>query len=729
MIKKTKYLSQAERETGRRYFYRFAGLNGMGFSFLGNTTVYLMAILYGANNTQLGYISSVMFITGLSLLFYTRIFNGKSIKSVGTTAWFFRGTTALGYLALPFLSGQKAVYLILTIYTLFCISRTLGVAVQQNIQQMISTSRTRGEVVMTSSTRFNTVAIFSRIFSYLVTMTSYFSELTEILFLQVLGFISNTFSFAAFKKIPSREIIEHKKGRHVGSLFLENMKSPRERRILIIRWCSVGIEILGGMTIPFLRKYAGFSAPMVFLYSIIITLAAIIGAQLIRPFADRLGSRPFILPTAVATSVLWIIWMTAHTDRSVEFFYIMGFLSVMAQNMLVLLASRLFIQSIPETDSISFTSMDVFITSILAFILGFLGGALADFSELGTLPFLNVYGLTFFIGVILSLIITITASRFEEAGSVSLKQAWTMLLSVDHLRTFRDINRLNTYNSTLKRKSLLLSLGYSGSSLADDEIRQIFLQPLSDERGEIIKTLFEKKRPDLLPELMREAEDPMGFNREEALFALGAYPDDRVKELLLRLLGDPDNLMASNAAKSLARIGVNEYYRDIWERFLKGLGKSLKSDLNYLIALHKIQPKGDWIEILFDERCLRQGETYFQNMTTLASRQINLNPPLGWIYQKNNDVPGEGMAILLDEAREMQFFHNKRSWMDECFSQKDYSGIWIWCREELNKADFSGTRLPLVKAIENFNLELADPSNTLAAVYFTYQIFKYGGSF
>ena len=729
MIKKTKYLSQAERELGRKYFYRFSGWNGMGFSFLGNTTVYLMAILYGANNTQLGYISSVMFITGMSLLFYTKIFNGKSIKSVGTTAWFFRGTTALGYLALPFLSGQKAVYLILTIYTLFCITRTIGVAVQQNIQQMISTSRTRGEVVMSAATRFNTVAIFSRIFSYLVTMTNYVSELSEILFLQVLGFFSNTYAFLAFRKIPSREIIEHKKGRHVGSLFMENMNFPKERRILIIRWCSVGIEILGGMTIPFLRKYAGFSAPMVFFYSIIITIAAVLGAQLIRPFADRLGSRPFILPTAAITSVLWIIWMTAHTDRSVEFFYIMGFLSVMAQNILVLLASRLYLQSIPEKDSVSFTSMDIFVTSIMAFIIGFMGGALADFSGLHPLPFLNVYGLTFFIGVILSLIITITASRFEEAGSVSLKQTWTMLLSVDHLRTFRDINRLNTYTSTLKRKSLLLSLGYEGSSLADNEIRQIFLQPLSQERGEIIKTLFERKRPDLLPEIMKEAADPMSYNREEAIFALGSYPDERVKNLLQTLLNDKNNLTASTAAKSLARIEIDENYDMVYKHFLMSMGNSMKSDLNYLLALHTMKPEGDWIGILFDEKCLKLGETYFQNITTLAARQKNLNPPLGWIYQKNNEEHGEGMAILLDEAREMQLFHKKRSWLDDCFNEGDYESIWTWCRETLVTAELANKENSLLSSIIEFNVSEAEASNTLAVVFFTYQILKNGGSF
>ena len=497
MIKKTKYLSQSERETGRKYYYRYAGWNGVGFSFLGNTTVYLLAILYGASNTQLGYISSVIHISGIILLFYSRLFNGKTIKTVGYIAWLLRGLFCLGYLFLPLLTGRKAVYLILVVYTLFCMNRTIGVAIQQNIQQMISTSRTRGEVVMTGATRFNTAAIFSRIFSYAVTVTRYASELTEILFLQVLGVISNTFAAQTFNKMPSREVVKYTPGRHVGKLFIENMKIPRERQILIVRWSIVGIQILTAMVIPFLRKYAGFTAPMIFLYTIVNTLGAIAAGLIIKPFADRLGSRPFILPVAVLTGGIFLFWMFTDTGKSAEFYYILGFLTIMCQQMLLLLISRLFIQVIPEEDSISFTSMDVFIVSIMALILGFLAGYLADFSERINIPHINVYGLTFLIGFLLCLIITITSARFKEKGSASLKKTWATIFSFDHLRTFRDINRLNTYNTTLKRKSLLLSLGIPAPPLLTMRYVRSSSTPSLRNGVKLLKPFLKRKGPNL----------------------------------------------------------------------------------------------------------------------------------------------------------------------------------------------------------------------------------------
>ena len=57
----TKFLSEEERQKGQKRVYNFQALNGLGFNFMGETPVYLMAIHFGATNIELGYISSVIF--------------------------------------------------------------------------------------------------------------------------------------------------------------------------------------------------------------------------------------------------------------------------------------------------------------------------------------------------------------------------------------------------------------------------------------------------------------------------------------------------------------------------------------------------------------------------------------------------------------------------------------------------------------------------------------------
>ena len=200
--------------------------------------------------------------------------------------------------------------------------------------------------------------------------------------------------------------------------------------------------------------------------------------------------------------------------------------------------------------------------------------------------------------------------------------------------------------------------------------------PFLRKGGEIIKTLFEKKRPQLIPELLTEASEPCSFNRKEAIFALGAYPEKKVEELLIKLLDDKDCLISANAAKSLGRIGNRDHYESIYKRFSEGQRGNIERDLNYLIAFHNMHPQGEWLETIFDEKTLSMGETYVQNYITLISQQLGMNPPLGWIFQRNNDEPGEGMIILLDEAREMELFYKNQEWLYRSFTGGKYQLVW-----------------------------------------------------
>ena len=77
---KTKYLSKEEREEGLQHYLNWATFNGFGFSFLGDTIVYLLAIHFGASNTQLGYISSIIHVSGIILLFLPRLTRIPGVK-------------------------------------------------------------------------------------------------------------------------------------------------------------------------------------------------------------------------------------------------------------------------------------------------------------------------------------------------------------------------------------------------------------------------------------------------------------------------------------------------------------------------------------------------------------------------------------------------------------------------------------------------------------------------
>jgi hypothetical protein len=64
-MNKTNFLSAEEKERGFSNLKKHSVWNGLGFSFMTEAIIYLMAINFNATNVQLGYISSALFYPAL----------------------------------------------------------------------------------------------------------------------------------------------------------------------------------------------------------------------------------------------------------------------------------------------------------------------------------------------------------------------------------------------------------------------------------------------------------------------------------------------------------------------------------------------------------------------------------------------------------------------------------------------------------------------------------------
>ena len=206
----TKFLTEEERGEGRKRLYTFQALNGMGFNFMGETPVYLLAIHFGASNLELGYISSAVFLTGIILLFLPRLLAGKNLIKVQSTAWFIRGLFILLFLLLFFIEGRPAVILILVAYTLFCMARMVGVVIWNPLVRMITTSQNRGEVLSMGNIANQSASVVSKLFSFVLTSLKFFSGVAGLLSLQVLGVILNSTASWQLRKTPCRDKVEYK---------------------------------------------------------------------------------------------------------------------------------------------------------------------------------------------------------------------------------------------------------------------------------------------------------------------------------------------------------------------------------------------------------------------------------------------------------------------------------------------------------------------------------------
>ena len=270
-------------------------------------------------------------------------------------------------------------------------------------------------------------------------------------------------------------------------------------------------------------------------------------------------------------------------------------------NAVNLTANRLLVNITPDDGAVGFNSMETFVTSVLALILGFGAGFLADLSQnlTAVLP-INDFGLVFFPAAIGSIAQIFLAYRVEEPGSLGLAESARIITNIDNLKTLQDISNLENTADPVKRRILVHTVGHSQAPVASSEIEKILAEPLSQEKGELIDALFLTQRPELADYLREEAAEPASFHREKAVFALGAYPGEATEKLLAKLLSDKNPRIKASAAKSLGRIGSKEHVErisELWEG-----AEELHERLDYMIALFYMDPNRRYLDDVFSSR-------------------------------------------------------------------------------------------------------------------------------
>ncbi len=733
----TKYLSEEEKQSGQKLIYKFQALNGMAFNFMGETPVYLMAIHFGASNIELGYISSVIFLSGFLLVVLPRILAGKNLIKVQSTAWLLRGLVILLYLTLLFLKGRAAVLLILIVYTMFCSFRIVGVVIWNPIVRMLTTSQNRGEVLAQGNIANQSASVISKLLSYIVTSFKFFSGISGLLLLQLFGVFFNTTAAIIIKKIPCRETVEYHKSRNLFVIFSDSIKNKSRRYPLLLKWLSIFLLVLNGLTIVFIRKEAGFTASFVFLYTMVVALANILTGLFGKTFADRIGSRPLLIIMNSLLSICLIIWMLLPVNETktvpIYFYYIIGFFSnffLLSNNVLV---DRLVVNSMPEDDSFSYNAMINFITAFFSLVSGLLGGVLIDFGTKTHLILPNSYSLLYSVIFVISILMVLISLQIIDKGSLSAKETAAILFSLEDLKAYSTIGKLNSQDDPIKKITLIHSISQNSASIATEELRSIMANPLSPIKGDVIKSLFTNPRPGLLNDLITEASDDGSYHQLKAIFALGAYKEKKVEDFLITLLNSSNIAVRSNAAKSLSRIG-HKNSLDLVKQQSKEASNP-HDILNYLITFRNMDSNGEIFREVFNiPRTLNKG-SFRESYYSLTADLLGFRPQLSSIFSNKKIKKTSGLKDFVHQTRDLNSFNENHKELLLWFEKGEWDNIWNFCYKELNnsimdKSSLDSELINLREAIINEALNRNKYSDVedllyddaLAAVYFTHQL-------
>jgi hypothetical protein len=719
----TEFLSQEEREEGLKNYQHHSFWNGLGINFLNTPIISLLAITFGATNLQLGYISSVFHFAGIILIFLPRLLDGVKIKSVLFLGWLIRGLVCVLYGALFFLEGQTAVAWIMLLYTLFAVSRIVGVPMAQPIQKSLVRKAEEGSIVIKLHLRLTISQIISQVISFVLMSIRFFGGLAGLVLLTFIGAVNNTIASLYLRKIPSRERVRYRKGKNVFALLADTLRSPVRGRIFVVRLINLGAGILLTFGVAFLRRSIGMPSNMVFVHTLVGAVAAMLGTRVLRPFVDSIGSKSLMVISSLFLAVLATVWAVLPTDLPWAVYYAIGFFIAFLLRLRLLLMSRLLIKTMPSKDRISYTAMLNFMSAIVGIALGLAGGGLADISEIYALPVPHIYTFTYFLAALFCLAGGLVALRIHDPGSLSIKETAAVFLSVKTIRAYLDIYQLDVTDSQKRRESSMLSLEQSDTPIATEQMQMRLKSPLPWEKERILRSLAAYPREELLDDIIREAQDPFSYNRRDAIYTLGSYSSRGSAKALRSFTDDESAEVAAAALRSLARIGrrtdLGKLYKILEDPAILG-----RAEIDALRALSLMDEEGQFIRNMFSLVPHEKGRRFQQLAFILCARSLELTPPLSDYYVLENREGLAGFEELISEARLVPAFLQQADALESHYKEDRLAEIWQWCSANLTPLSTENGYRHLRAAIIESPPSEYSRTNTIAVTYFTYQLLK-----
>lgn len=735
MEPRTKHLSRSERDRGLAAYRRHILWNGLGVYLLNHTVASLLAIHFGASNLQLGYITSAFHIAGLAALLVPRLLAGKNIGRVYFGAWMLRGVICLGYGALFFLEGQVAVVTVMVVFTAFAVTRAVGIAMVHPVQRTIVHDREAGGVVVGINIRLSITQMLSQLLSFLLLSVQAFSGLLGLVGLTYIGATMNTVAASYLRRIPSRETVEYQPGRGVIPTVREALQKRSRAHALWIHWLSMAIVVLFGFHIPYLRRVVGMPDNLVFLYMLFGGVASIAAGVVLKPFADTFGDRPIVILASVSTIVLALVWTILPGELPYQFYYAMGFATFFLYKLLLIIQNSVFVKSIPEHERISYSAMAQFFTAAGALVVGLIGGGLADLPVMRAAPAgLHMFSLTYLLLVVIAGANLAFGLKMRERGSLSLKESTAILLSAKNLKAFLDIYQLESSEDPVKREATLLSLERSDTLVATGELSKRLRSPRVSDRERVLRSLYSYPRPELLGQVLDEAQDADSYTQRVAIFALGAYSDPSIAPVLRELVANEEPVeTVAVALKSLARIGSRSELGTV-QRFLSGRSLPVPAELDLVVALSIMDESGGWLANVFTIAARHPTQRYKQAVYGIAARSVEPDTGLYELLYLENQEPGSGFRELLEEARHFAPIDRAREQLSRLYEEGRYtelSAIYAGIAAALSpvvlpvEQEYSAASRALRDALTAPHPGVTDPSDAVAALYFLYYLFEH----
>ncbi len=589
----------------------------------GNIVV-LLAVQFHAGNMALSLISSSYFVAGFAVPLLLQVFNRHALVKSLSWTWLLSGLVCLAYLPLLFMgSSSLAVPLILGTCILCQIFRVTGSPLWEYLLKLMAGTNSAGKVIGKVSNTYQAGTIISQLALFVLLGFSFLKSVPGLVLLVMCGIVIQVAAFIVSVRVPYTEKVSYEPQDHCVKALKEAVHRPEVWKYMVLRWAFLQVTVVLGLIVPFMKVFLGTSDSLIFLYTAALSTSYLVAGNITKYLADRWGSKPLLKLAICTLLVTTTVLLCYNPSYGLVLFFCVAVLSMFLSQLCNMLIQRLYTKAIPDTRMLPYNTLFYFIMGVMSLTSGILGGVFADLGgNLGGSGFiLNTYSFVFLFALAIEIACAVLVFSIREKGSISSSKAARMIFSINDLQTIKKVDELSDLNANdaVKRKKILMAIGYNQTQIAKDTMHDILASSFSFDTYEILRSLGEKPNMDMANDVVALAKDDDSFVQLEAVNALSSYPkNELVRSTLVALLDDRWASVRSMAARSLGIITGPD------EQLLKKINSMSVSAyhidevINYLIAKRFLDPQGEFFSHIFEHRDLVRSATYNKTRYTVV---------------------------------------------------------------------------------------------------------------
>ncbi|MBF0246276.1 MAG: hypothetical protein HQL31_13595, partial [Planctomycetes bacterium] len=302
-------LSRRIQQKAQKLLVRLSTTNAVGFGFTIGQVVYLLALLYGADDTQMGLLYAAPFTTALAVLFVPVLLNGRETTAIWSSFWWLRAALCLSYFGLPWIAAAHTrVWVFILIYYLFMSARAIGMAGYYPVFKALAAPREQPSMMARTLMFGQFGVLFAQVVSFLIlTFNATGSEEHNLYLLLGIGMVFNALTAALIGRLPRTGYLDEGGMRNLFRTAKVMLRRPEYREVAVLTALQAAMSVFAGYLISYLRNIENFSGGEIFMFTVVGLLGAIAIANMQRIVGRHIRSRVMLFVSHGVLALLGLV--------------------------------------------------------------------------------------------------------------------------------------------------------------------------------------------------------------------------------------------------------------------------------------------------------------------------------------------------------------------------------------------------------------------------------------